>query len=63
MALLQPIIDSSDPMTFLNNTDLVGDAATFPEFVKEYLAYGENIKKEGNRKTLEKLHQISPATN
>jgi len=63
MALLQPIIDSSDPMTFLNNTDLVGDAATFPEFVKEYLAYGENIKKEGNKKTLEKLHQISPATN
>jgi len=62
MALLQPIISSSDPLTFLKNTDLVGDAAEFPEFVKEYLAYGESIKKDGARKTLENLDKISAPT-
>jgi len=62
LALLQPIIESSDPMTFLRNRDLVGDAAEFPEFVKEYLAYGESIKAHGCRKTLENLDQISSPT-
>jgi len=62
LAVLQPIIDSSDPLTFLKNTDLVGDAANYPEFVKEYLAFVDHIQKEGNRKTLEKLDAISPPT-
>jgi mannitol 2-dehydrogenase len=61
MALLEPIIANSDPMALLNSTDLVGEAATYPEFVKEYLLLGEHIKKDGCRKTLENLDQICPS--
>jgi len=62
LALLQPIIDSSDPLTFLKNTDLVGNAAEYPEFVKEYLKFVDSIKAHGNRKTLENLDSISAPT-
>eukprot|EP01117_Protostelium_nocturnum_P003329 TRINITY_DN1429_c0_g1_i1.p1 TRINITY_DN1429_c0_g1~~TRINITY_DN1429_c0_g1_i1.p1 ORF type:complete len:269 (-),score=91.35 TRINITY_DN1429_c0_g1_i1:49-855(-) len=62
MALLQPIIDSSDPLDLLKNHDLLGDSASHPEFVKEYLRFHEEILKNGTRKTLENLDSISPPT-
>lgn len=55
MALLEPIIASNDPMTLLECTHLVGDAATYPLFVKDYLRCCEHIQKEGARSTLENL--------
>jgi len=58
MALLKPIIASSDPLELLRCTHLVGNAATYPLFVKDYLACYENVVKSGARATLENLHSI-----
>jgi mannitol 2-dehydrogenase len=62
MSILQPIIDSKDPMTLIQCNDLLGDSAQYPEFVKEYLTLHEEILKNGARKTLENLNSIAPAT-
>eukprot|EP00026_Physarum_polycephalum_P005820 Phypoly_transcript_05859.p1 GENE.Phypoly_transcript_05859~~Phypoly_transcript_05859.p1 ORF type:complete len:500 (+),score=83.87 Phypoly_transcript_05859:253-1752(+) len=58
MALLEPIIASPDPMTFIKNHELVGDSANYPQFVKDYLTCHEHVQKEGARKTLENLEAI-----
>jgi len=58
MALLEPIIASSSPLTLIENADLVGDASSYPQFVKDYLLCCEHVQKEGARKTLENLTSI-----
>jgi mannitol 2-dehydrogenase len=58
MALLEPIIASNSPLTFLETTVLVGDAASYPQFVKDYLTCYEHVKKDGAYKTLQNLATI-----
>lgn len=58
MAILEPIIASSSPLTLLQSTDLLGDTASYPLFVKDYLLCCDHIQKEGVRKTLENLNTI-----
>lgn len=59
MALLEPIIASNDPMTLLECTQLVGDAAVrYPRFVRDYLTCCERVREDGARKTLENLSAV-----
>jgi len=58
LAILEPIIASNSPMTLIETTALVGDAATYPQFVKDYLTCFAHVQKEGTYKTLEKLEEI-----
>lgn len=58
MALLEPIIASDSPLTLLESKDLVGDAATYPQFVKDYLTCVSNIRANGVYNTLQNLKTI-----
>jgi len=60
MSILEPIIASNDPMTLIENTHLVGDAADSPRFVDDYVTCARHIAKHGARKTLEQLYTILP---
>jgi len=61
MALLEPIIASNDPMTLLQCTHLVGNAAQFPKFVADYLTCCAHVAKDGARNTLLHLSTILAA--
>lgn len=58
MALLKPIIESSNPMDLLKCTHLVGNAAEYPLFVKDYLKCHKSVSSSGVRSTLENLTSI-----
>jgi len=62
MALLEPIIASSDPMTLLQSTHLVGDAAQYPKFAEDYLTCCAHVRKHGARTTLENLETLLSST-
>jgi mannitol 2-dehydrogenase len=58
MALLKPIIASSDPMDLLRSTHLVGNASDYPQFVTDYLKCCNNVAEKGVSNTLESLPSI-----
>jgi len=56
MDILAPIIASSSPTSLIETEALVGDAASYPLFVKDYLTSLDSIQKEGVYTALEKLN-------
>jgi mannitol 2-dehydrogenase len=55
MDMLQPVIASSSPLTLIETTSLVGDAASYPQFVADYLICCNSVKKIGAYNTLKTL--------
>eukprot|EP01119_Soliformovum_irregulare_P009522 TRINITY_DN2290_c0_g1_i1.p1 TRINITY_DN2290_c0_g1~~TRINITY_DN2290_c0_g1_i1.p1 ORF type:complete len:509 (+),score=145.17 TRINITY_DN2290_c0_g1_i1:46-1527(+) len=59
MDILQPIIDSSDPLDLLRCHQLLGDSAEFPKFSETFVKFLGEIQNRGIRKTLEDYPRLA----